>query len=352
MTYSEETPLPSLPSVASLLSATHGKWRDALIDGGIPAPKLDGERHSCPRCGGWNRFYALPDVDQHGRVHCDRCFNAATVVGVDGITSLQWVMGADFGSACISLSNRYDLPGFPANLRVPIAITKTLQEYAAALRAEDPPSTDIAQISLDFQAAATEEKLRECSRCLNLQEPSLQRLEVGWSQSHEAFTFPMEDGWGRVSGLRLLSLKRGETWSLGGAATEGLFVPIGLVAPTSRLYIAEGPVAAAACLSLGLPCIGSSGRLQCETLLQYKLMTLCPMECVFMTDQTGMGIGGGRELADSIANCSRSIRLVVPPKPYSTISEWLTSSSTRADVEEQVEACTVYSRRESGSSAS
>lgn len=73
---------------------------------------------------------------------------------------------------------------------------------------------------------------------------------------HDAWTFPVSDAAGVLTGIRL-RLADGRKLSVRGGP-EGLFVPADLGQP-ERLLIAEGPTDTASLLDLGLAAVGRPG---------------------------------------------------------------------------------------------
>lgn len=57
------------PSVDEVKSLAAGRWFDILIAAGIPADRLDGRGHQCPKCGGTDRFAAFPNINM-SRLRC------------------------------------------------------------------------------------------------------------------------------------------------------------------------------------------------------------------------------------------------------------------------------------------
>jgi hypothetical protein len=92
--------------IAALKAACAGRWREILSAiGGIPDDHLDGRHHPCPRCGGTDRFRAFDDADQTGGLICNQCHTD----GGDGIASLRWALGLDFGETVKLLADHVGL---------------------------------------------------------------------------------------------------------------------------------------------------------------------------------------------------------------------------------------------------
>lgn len=85
------------PSVEDIKSLAAGRWFDILIAAGIPADRLDGRGHQCPKCVGNDRFAAFPNFNVRGAVHCRQCLTRGTSPSPDdGIATLQWLFDLDF----------------------------------------------------------------------------------------------------------------------------------------------------------------------------------------------------------------------------------------------------------------
>lgn len=75
--------------------AASGQWNEILSRiGGIPPESLDGKHHSCPRCGGKDRFRLIDSTA--GAVFCNNCFNSNNG---DGFAAVQWAAGKQFADA-------------------------------------------------------------------------------------------------------------------------------------------------------------------------------------------------------------------------------------------------------------
>lgn len=81
---------------SNIKEAANGQWFEILNAAGIPAQHLDGRGHSCPRCGGTDRFSTFKDTNQTGGVICRKCFAEGNG---DGLATLQWLMGVDYSQA-------------------------------------------------------------------------------------------------------------------------------------------------------------------------------------------------------------------------------------------------------------
>ena len=119
--------------------------------------------------------------------------------------------------------------------------------------AADTVRQDIAQQAEEARQAIAPDALQRLADTLGLSPESLERLGVGWSAKHDAWTFPMTDAQGDVLGIRL-RLRNGRKLSVRGSK-EGLFLPAGLEGG-QQLLVAEGPTDTAALLDLGFAAVG------------------------------------------------------------------------------------------------
>jgi 5S rRNA maturation endonuclease (ribonuclease M5) len=75
-----------------------GNWIQILQSVCRLTPKqLDPKVHGpCPRCGGKDRFRALDDVSETGRLFCNQCFSKGNG---DGLAAIQWLQNCTFPEA-------------------------------------------------------------------------------------------------------------------------------------------------------------------------------------------------------------------------------------------------------------
>ncbi|TWT56528.1 primase-helicase zinc-binding domain-containing protein [Allorhodopirellula solitaria] len=339
----DTNPTPTQPSIAELISTAHGHWAEILDDAGIPKSLLDGGAYACPLCGGWDRFSALPNVEDRGVVCCRQCFlHDGENAFVDGITTLQWIIRTDLDSACRWLADWLGFYRPDSGVVAPRKMARYLRDHVDEILEELPDDRSLASISVDFRAAMTEGKWREFSKLLDLPIETLERIGVGWSQRHGAITWPMTDEYGRVVGIGLLYLSNGKETSLVGEF-DGMIMPTGVRAPVHRLYIAEGGIDTAALLSLGISVIGRPLERD-ETCYEIDQMrALMASDCVVVASQGKAGRDRANHLADALLEYCRTVRVLVLPAGYSSVREWVRSGITAADVDAAV--CQAQPRR-------
>jgi hypothetical protein len=177
---------------------------------------------------------------------------------------------------------------------------------------------------------------------LGVSEASIDRVKCGWSDPHQAWTFPMVDAKLQTVGIRLRSMD-GFKYAMPDSH-NALFVPTDLTGD-GTLYIEEGPTSLAAVLDWGFDCIG---RPSCSS-------------CVDMTLEWIMEHGGGRKrnaviiankdtrktrpdgstfwpgqegaakLADRLHGNVRSVK-VIEPLIGKDSRDWMTAGATRKSV--------------------
>ncbi len=314
-------------TIDELQSAARGRWKDILADVGFPAELLNGKGHPCPRCGGRDRFAAWRDVGDRGAVHCRHCFTKGSNPRPgDGLATLRWMLNIDTPGACRWLASWLGLATPTATPRK--RINRTLRPTADA---DDDQSFGV--LADRCHRAMRDEWWDRLSNRLRLPAITLRRLRVGWCAAQRATTWPMVDHSDRVIGIRLRSMTTGDKWAIRGGRA-GLFVPEELRGKPDRLFIAEGPTDTAALLSLGVDAVG---RLSCNGAVgaTTKLVKrLGPSECIVVADDDGhrAGIRGAESLASVLVTACPSVRVIVPPKGFNDVREWVTAGAKLDDL--------------------
>lgn len=209
------------------------------------------------------------------------------------------------------------------------------------LASEQPngkPIIDFAAMARDAELATTPSALGSLAESLGLSREALTRLRVGWSARHRAWTFPMRNAAGQVTGIRL-RLGNGRKLSARGGK-EGVFLPEDLQ-PGRRLLIAEGPTDAAALLDLGFSAVG---RPSCSGGVRHLVelaRRLRPGEIIIVADGDGPGQHGAETLADRLAAYVPAVRIVTPPPGVKDARAWKRSGATAADVQAAIDAAPV-----------
>jgi phage/plasmid primase-like uncharacterized protein len=168
---------------------------------------------------------------------------------------------------------------------------------------------------------------------------SLLRLSVGWSEDHDAWTFPMRNADGKVVGIRLRR-PDGRKLSVTGGH-EGVFIPRGRdLYPGEPLLIAEGPTDTAALLDLKFMAIGrpsSSGGVRHLVDLVRKLKV---KEVVVVADSDQPGRHGAASLAGTLVRFCK-VRIITPPAGIKDARDWLRAGARWVDVQRVIQATPV-----------
>jgi 5S rRNA maturation endonuclease (ribonuclease M5) len=184
------------------------------------------------------------------------------------------------------------------------------------------------------------EVFQQFAESLGLTIESLQRLKVGMQgYQHRVWTFPMRDGDGQITGIRL-RLQSGRKLSVKGSKS-GLFIPDGLSG--GRLVICEGPTDTAALLDLGFDAVGRPSCSGGVTHLRKLLQRLRPSSVVVVADSDPQGQNGAEKLAMDLLAYSPIVKVIVPPNGTKDARAWKNAGDTSADVEAAIDAAAVRS---------
>jgi phage/plasmid primase-like uncharacterized protein len=204
----------------------------------------------------------------------------------------------------------------------------------------DAGPLDFESLAADFRAAADTAALRGLAVNLGLSPESLQRLRVGWSRNHRAWSFPMRNAAGQVLGIRLRK-PNGRKFSVTGGH-DGLFLPDDLPdAAGGRLLICEGPTDCAALLDLGFSAVGrpsctGGGRLLVELVRHRR-----PAEVCIIADGDAPGQRGAGNLAAVLLAYCPAVRIITPPAGIKDARAWKRRGATVADVQAVIDAAPV-----------
>lgn len=207
---------------------------------------------------------------------------------------------------------------------------------------------DWGNLQSGYRDAVHSGELELLSSVLHLSAKSLQRLRIGWSGQHRAWSFPMRAADGTIVGFRLRTPKGKKLAVRGGK--EGLFIPDPL--DGSILLIAEGPTDTAALLDLGFDAIGRpSCRGAVKHIIRY-VRRIRPSSVVVASDNDEPGIAGAEALVRKLCLYVRDLRLIQPPLGIKDIRQWKARGATQGEVAqvianaEMVKARSVSASRE------
>lgn len=174
---------------------------------------------------------------------------------------------------------------------------------------------------------------------LGLTASSLRRLGIGWFPEEEAWTFPMSNGKRQAVGIRR-RWEDGRKRSIAGGR-NGLFVPFGLPARLTTVYMPEGPTNTAALLDLGLPAVGrpdcSSGLDEIVEMFGSHKPLLVLVADRDKPDKLGRlaGEAGAKALAQAFRLRKWPVSIIQPPEGINDPRDWKRAGATREDIEQQ-----------------
>lgn len=191
--------------------------------------------------------------------------------------------------------------------------------------------------SMQYQGKVEEDVLAAFAEHLGVTPASLKRLGIGWSDRHQAWTFPMSNGQGRVIGIRLRS-PDGDKWCIRGSR-QGLFIPRDLNGE-GELMICEGPTDLAYLLDIGYDAIGRpSNTGGVNHLIEY--LSTHRRDVVICRDADPRGSRadqttrlGVSKLGSRVAKLGLSIKVIAPIKGKD-IRAW---SPSRAVIQSKINA--------------
>lgn len=325
----------------------HGHWVTILDGVGIPAERLDGRGHPCPKCGGRDRFAAFADVAQRGAVHCRRCFTAGCPIRPgSGLATLQWYLEMSPADAFRVLRSAM----------ASASVTAATQPRASrAGFAHESPSTGqlehsdtIARMTRD--AARCESAMRpswygRLAKRLHVDADALRNLAVGFCRRDNAVTFPMGDGDGQIIGLRLRDMQTGAKWSRTGSRAGVFELRTVSREAYRRVFLAEGPTDTAALASLGLATVGRPAARGGMVPVLRWLQRFAPSEVVVVGDRDDAGRDAAWWWRSKLANEGWISRVIFPPSPYADIRHWMQGGATAAAIEALADRATIEHRR-------
>ena len=331
--------------VSVIKAAAAGRWREILAEiGGIDPALLDGIHHPCPKCGGTDRFRVFDNFRETGGVHCNQCHNRKNG---DGISALQWALGIDFKATLAKLADYLGLRNGDGRAtarkrkkRRNATATKSGKTPAATIDAQKNKENEFTTFRPDDWSEGTDRLFQLLAVQLGVSTESLERLDIGHSSKHRAWTFPMRNADGKIVGYRLRR-SDGKKLSVSGGH-EGLFISGGLDLATTDgvLFVAEGPSDTAALLDqgfsvIGLPSAGGAIKHAVEFVRKHR-----PSAVVIVADADEAGQRGAKKLAAALVGTfpDLPVKIITPPTPHKDIRDWKKAGATTADVQAEIDA--------------
>lgn len=125
---------------------------------------------------------------------------------------------------------------------------------------------------------------------------ALRHLRCCWASEHNAWAFPMSDGYGNFIGIRLRS-ESGAKWAVTGSH-QGIFLPF--CQPQDTVYIVEGPTDTAAALSIGVYAFGRPSCSGGASHLIHAIRNRRLRNAVIVADNDDPGLRGAQMLANQM----------------------------------------------------
>lgn len=171
---------------------------------------------------------------------------------------------------------------------------------------------------------------------LGVSPESLASLNMVYASEHQAWAFPMCDGYGEMIGVRLRSTD-GRKWAVRGSR-GGLFICKNGNNCSQIAYLLEGPTSTAAALTMGLYAIGrpscnSGGDLVLTALRQLRISKVV---IVADNDDKPNGMRPGFDGALKLAKELKGIRSVIWTPPTKDMRDFLKAGGTRQVIESEI----------------
>jgi phage/plasmid primase-like uncharacterized protein len=158
---------------------------------------------------------------------------------------------------------------------------------------------------------------------LDIDAVTVGEMQVGWSDGHFAYTFPMRDSQGKIVGFRLRK-RDGGKYAIRGSR-EGLFLPSPVKGSDEMIVIAEGPSDTMHLHSQGYHAIG---RPSCRGAIQHAVTYCKEHPVVVVSDKDSPGRIGAAELAGHLVKVCPTVKIIEPLKGKDA-REWIVSGATK-----------------------
>lgn len=222
----------------------------------------------------------------------------------------------------------------------------SIEHQAPVPRSSNPNMLTIAKVAFD---AITKEQRQELADELGVSPDALESLKVGrlesdHLQSHNvhvgqhtfAWTWPMRNGQGAITGIRL-RFPDGSKKAVTGSK-QGLFTPTKPI-NDGPLFIAEGPTDTAALFDMGLDAVGRpSNASGLDFVVEYCRRHPKPVVIVHDRDEEGSVAAkqtneAAKRLAVALAPIVHDVHVITPPAPFKDVRAWRNAGATQDDVD-------------------
>ena len=163
-------------------------------------------------------------------------------------------------------------------------------------KAPPQPVIDAEEIMEGWRATTAERHLQEFARDLGVSYDSLLLLGAAWSHRHQAWAFPMSDGFGKCIGIRLRD-HTGKKWAVPGSR-NGIFMP--RTRADREVLVTEGPTDTAAALTMGFYALGRPSCSGALDMIKQACRTLSIQRLIIVSDNDGPGYAGAQRLANEV----------------------------------------------------
>lgn len=250
----------------------------------------------------------------------------------------DWCLVAHDGSAaiCPRVESKRDL-GEAGFLHV---LVKREDGWTPPAAPRDRRAQDMSAKADEYRRMISPGALAVLSEKLSVPEESLKAFGVGWSSSHQAYTFPSFNPLvGKITGIQLRRTD-GFKYAVKGSRF-GLYMPKQMGCDSTLLVVegASDPLAAHAA-GFGFVC----GRHNCaggEGYVVAMVLKKKPERIVIVADNDEpnrwgrrVGLDGANKLAKTLKYHNTHVRVVAPPEGFKDFRAWASTGVTRPEIEE------------------
>jgi hypothetical protein len=211
-------------------------------------------------------------------------------------------------------------------------------QYARPKPKPKPTRDDWDELHGRFLEELTPTHMAMLSCQLGVTSKALRAMGLGYSESRRAYTFPMYNARGDITGMRLRN-RQGKKYAIT-LSRDGIFASK-CCDWGSRTLIAEGPTDCAALFDLGH--INVIGRPSCRGAVLITKEVVGDLEAVIVSDRDGPGLEGSRMLAEHLIGSAKSVKIIMPPGGFKDVREWVGQGASFEAIETlilEAEVCT------------